>query len=615
MFFRSKKLFSPEWMKFFTEKRTIKINHARAIKEFNDFSKLVQGLQDSAANNYQDLTDNELLRIASITRAITRTLKFKSKEEAFFKQFIEYVLFKVQIEKNINWTPQAIANYLTFRYNFSGVPSMFNDTVTEELFEKGIQMIEEFDIFNISKATYISYVLCPKYFQVYKTRFLELFSKSSFEHFEMYSIAWIVKALLYNQDFNQISQETLPPNFSELKDVIIKKIKKINFYDWNVSNIALIFNFLKGPARMEIYNTVCEIITDGIENNPSVLESSDNILPFVHLTNIIGYIDPTPETKELTIKLANRLFMQYFIKSNKKFIHSSTYSMKKSFIRGFISALEHNKILNVVYLDLCVTTLGHVLGTTHAKLFRDHLMPNLTLLASLNYTWRFTSNYAVTEEVKSTWQNIITTTENYTTLTENYINLEDEMEIDFFQTNNSIININYLWALCCMDIYQHLSIQTLLNTKNIDPTVKFQPNIYKKLYQVYLWLKHEYSGEIYFNYELLEKIEIFKENYDKTYKHTSESDLHGLVKKSLQQSGVEFDEHVSDFPFVFDFVKKGEKKALVFERDEYYLTGCYEPVLTGDQKVIEKQYKYLGWEVKKIGLKDLLDENTPLFGN
>lgn len=492
---------------------------------------------------------------------------------------------------------------------------MFDDSVTESLLEKGIQMFDEFDIFSISKATYAAYMLFPKYYEVYKAKHYELFSKSKFEHFELYSISWITKALLYNNEFTPVPQETLPKNFPELKDAIITKIKKTKYYDWNVSNITLLINFLGGPARNEIYDVICECITNGIESNPSVLESSDNVLPCVHLLNTLGYLDPTPTTRELTIKVINRLFMQYLIKSNRKFFQSSTYSMKKSFIRGFIGALEHNKILNVVFLDLCVVSLGHLLGTTHAKLFREHLMPNLNLLASLNYTWRFTSNYNATEEVKSAWQNILTATENFTTLSENYTSTEDEMEIDFFQSNNSSVNISYLWALCCMDMYQQLSIQTLLNPKNIDPNIKYQPNIIKKLFQVYLWLKHEYSDEIYFSHELLEKIQSFKINYDINYKPTSESDLHSLVKKSLQESGEEFEEHVSDYPFVFDFVKKGEKKALVIERDEHYLVGCYEPVITGDQKVIEKQYKYLGWEVRKIGLKDLLEEHMPLFGN
>ena len=166
----------------------------------------------------------------------------------------------------------------------------------------------------------------------------------------------------------------------------------------------------EGPAKAEILTLIFDKILNELEQKPYFLK--DKLLACVDLIRIILNSTLDFRSRQVFYKLTSRMFIQYFIKSN-KILSTSLLNTKKAFVRDYLKLSDKLKIFQLCYLDQCIVILNDLLSESYPKLYFQCIIPCINSLTSLNYSSRFMNNFLYNPELKDQWLHLFTMVENY----------------------------------------------------------------------------------------------------------------------------------------------------------------------------------------------------------
>ena len=558
------------------------------------------------------------MKTAAILKNLRKNIKGKQKELNYLGQLLEYIIYKTQTEKKIEWSHENITNFMIFRYNFRDLNNVFKENVCEEILDIGIASIDNFSISQLSSISHTTSNFYPNYHEKFWHRLIEKLDSDPnqrYDYLKLFELGFIIKAICKRLQDTVILQNSLPPSFDIIKNEVIKKLSTTSVTEWQLFAIVDGMKNLQGPAKQEITNFICNKISSYLDTDPMIIGENGSFKSCIFLIQTIASLEDGNRAKEIFRKTTSMIFLKYFIESNE--FHNATLSMRKVFIRSYVKALEKYKIFQLCYLDYCVLSL-YEMEHRYPKFYTEYLMILISCLTYLNYPARFNSVYSYDSKILQAWNGLLEAAEGFVASSIEFYNAPDEEEdIEGFTHDRVIGNINYLWALCALDKYLSIITQVLLSSANINCEKKLTAETYSKLFQIYYWLKYEHSEERFFDPALLDDMLKFKEDWDKN-NHEEEDylEIKDIVRQQLVNNGDKFVENYHDFPYFFDFANPSEKSAIIIERNEFYLSGVDEQIPTGFYKVAEKQYELLGWKVSKVTIRTIINsEKISLISN
>ena len=534
----------------------------------------------------------------------------------FLNQLLEFILYKIK-GRSIEWDHQNIVNYFIFRYNFRENANFFDEAICLEILEKAVKTIDTMHFSFLASLSHSTSPFYPSYHEIFRQNLIDrLKDQTRFDHHNLFTLGFIIRGLGDLRSSNPIPESTLPASFELLKDEILRKFQSIGVTNWSMYVVADGIRNIVGPAKDEIQDCIIASIENTLESKTDLLDDTSNFLLCNNLIHTISCLDPGLVARDVLRKTASSIFLQYFINSDK--FSTTVTSSKKVFVRSYLRACEKFNVFQVCYLDLCVVAL-HQMCTSQGKFVFDALMPCISSLVHLNYHDRFGGEQGLdfAPAVKQSWLMILDFVENSILASSEILNRVDEDE-DFDTTgyDKTIGTINYLWALCAMDLYSPIVVNSLMQSLNISRNKALTKETVVKLFQIYYWLKYEKSDQIYFNEQILEIMNELKKKWDsEDHVNTEYDEIKDIVRRKLEDQGVNFRENVSDFPFFFDFVRDGENSGIIVESDKESLVDT-EYVYSGLNKVYDRQYRVLGWRVNKLSIQQFVKgENIQLFSN
>jgi hypothetical protein len=107
-----------KWYKFFYEDRGVQdINYMAGLSEFNDVTRIIQTLREAADNDFNVFKDEELLKAFSLVSFIRKNGSNRGKETTFLPELCDKVIYKIEIERSIEWTPAKFDLFAKFIRN------------------------------------------------------------------------------------------------------------------------------------------------------------------------------------------------------------------------------------------------------------------------------------------------------------------------------------------------------------------------------------------------------------------------------------------------------------------------------------------------------------------
>lgn len=545
------------------------------------------------------------MKTASVYKELSQVNSKSMNDSKILSELIEMIIYKVDQERSIEWTPENLMNFLLFLFKQPHFIINFQDKAIEEILNTIAKDEKLFNLAQFSTVTHVVSQLFPDKHEPIWKKLLEKFAIQT--RFDYFSIDELVKILngVFIMPKSEISQsaEAIPStSLVLLRDEIINKIRIISANECQAHLITKALTNFPGDFRDKILEALAEKIFHFIESNPEFIGENEPFGFILNTYQALLYFYPATLAVELFKSLNSRVFLHNFIRSQTRFSVLSENN-KAMLLSVYLANAARFNVFEVVSLDYLVAILNEEMNKKYIKRRPDILADCLSNLAYLNYPSRFNVKIPHKQTQWLTWQTILARTEDVILGSAHSNIIEEPNEI---QASPSVKNINFLWALCVFDSYSKSVIQQL--ACNIDPSESFSTSTYKKLFQIHYWLKTENFGEFSLESRLLIKMYAFKEKWDSTmHLENSASEMKDIVRNTIITDKYQFKENVHDFPYFFDFTHNQEKSAIIIDDDEQFLEGTELSIRSGFHKVMSRQLVNLGWSAKKISIRNWLN--------
>ena len=552
------------------------------------------------------------MKAASIFRGLWKTAKHQSidsKNSKFLSELFELVIYRVDKEKSIEWTPKNITNFFIFLLEQPKLINSFQEETIQGIIYNTDIFSDSFNIIELSTVVYIYSKLFPENHKNLRVKLIERLNKeTNFKYLDLKSFSFVLKGI-FSLPFNinrQNFKNTLPDSLQNMQIQLIDKIKLSNLSECEAYSIASSIEYAAEEFKNPILEALGDIIYKSINVELDQLEDYQLFETILNTCYALFYFNNSDSTKELFRIFINRIFLKNFIRSQKRFL-ALDEQFKIDFLRIYLQLAEKFNLYQVVFLDAVVQILNEEITNKYIRTNSNLLSECLTSLAYLNYPARFNIKTPHKPVQWIAWQTFLGKMEDFI-LASVYSNPEQttEEEIVTNSISTSLKNINFLWSLCAFDIYSKGILQIL--SSNIDPDENYSENSYRKLFQIHYWLKSENFGEFSFDNKLLEKMNLFKAQWDNDVHEEKEySEMKNIVKNTMIADNYSFKENVHDFPYSFDFSHTSKKFGIIVDDDDQFLEETQLQIRSGYHKIMSRQLVNLGWAVKKISIRNWLN--------
>ena len=107
------------------------------------------------------MDDKDLMKVASVYNKLTEVTKVRSKDMIFLEELLEMIIYKVQIEKNIEWTPQNIKNFAIFLSEQKKIITVFSSETLISILDTALIITDNFVLSELATFVYASTELFP----------------------------------------------------------------------------------------------------------------------------------------------------------------------------------------------------------------------------------------------------------------------------------------------------------------------------------------------------------------------------------------------------------------------------------------------------------------------
>jgi hypothetical protein len=614
MFRRSIRLFSEDWLKFFSRDRKAEPDMFRGIKEIGDFPKFIGFLevmkrQENFYINFNEISTEGIVKVASVYGYLSKQAKKSAKKETkIFNEILEILIFKVEKEKSIEWSTKNITNFFLFLKDQPEQQENFDESTLIEALNEGFSKIDEFFLNDLASFAYCTSILFPEYseniWNVLEKKFLQ---QETFNFFTMGCLIQIFSGLFSSKIPENMENLSKTPKFQEFFEELLGKIQKGSLHDLSNSEIFQVVKKLPGEISKELTEVLAEKLYKEITNTRDI----SDYYRYENILDIMSSIDSLQNDhlkKELFLELNNKVLLGIIMKDD-SIVTSNNEYIRSVYLRYFLSI---SKSLNWFHISLMDQVVMSFYRDINSKFFRTNpglFSECISSLAFLNYSGRFTAKIPHKETYWTSWQGIIDKTEDFLLST---IGAGQQKDVDqLYQKSSSQKNIDFLWSLCVFNVYPVGILQSLLHPSSIKAEENYEEEDFIKLFQVHYWLLFENNGYFELEPRLLQKMNNFKEKADnENKKMNNDSGFKNVVRESLIRNNVEFKENHWDFPYCFDFVAKENKAGILIDDESCFLGGTNMQIRNGFFKVMNRQLVSLGWAVQKVSLMNLMSVNV-----
>ncbi|CAG9318908.1 unnamed protein product [Blepharisma stoltei] len=616
MFRLSKRLFAKEWLKFFTQEKPIQLDYMRCFKDTSEPYRIYSTFLESYETNYTDMNCQELLKALSVSSYVDRYVKRKLKDRSFLSDFYIKLHKRIEIDKDIEWTPENIINYLKFANKNRVYRWMFQKSSTDYIIKIGLEKLNEFSLqelctfgnqcrkFDIAAHNMVQNTATEKFNQ-----------QNSFDHWTTYDFICLIRTVLLKRDsnFNKIPVDQ--SNFNrEALDALIKAFMKKMKFPYNRDRLIAAgnegFSNLIGPIKANMLNLLADKIAIEVDIENQNVSSFEFSQPDRLIQVLRNFDYKHSRGKDLFYQITTKIFVSHiFNKSN--IVQSIKSHSIFHFINTYLEVAAKFEIFQLVFLDLIVSEMQKGLNNPRAEIEMENLCRFMHYLAILNYPDRFNSTMPHTEHQLEIWQNVLEKSEELLLKSLSEIKENEELEKEEEESDNeddsySGLILEYLWAYCVFDRYSKPLIEKCISASVLNPEELQGEKNHIMMQQISIWLKHEHGNEYCFSRGITDKMADFKYNYDKQEHKSENSPLKEAIKTTLQLKKIDFIENHSEFPYVFDFAVKKTKKGLMIGDESSFLEGSDGIIKSGFNKVMDRQLNQIGWDAKKVDLKTWL---------
>jgi hypothetical protein len=610
------KFFSSNWLKFFSKTNEPKVlSLYRSMKEISDYSKAIGiiqvfFIQESYFEGYSNITDKEIMKIASIFKELKMNLYDSHKQIKFLNSLLEIIVHRIETEKSVEWNSVNIKHFFLFLIDHKHFIGYFNIKNIQNVLDIAYENSDTFLNEDFAIVANFCYEFLPdQHYKFWEKLMKNLSEHAKLEICSLKGLSIISKGIFYNE----IPQTTFKPIlssdfFSKFKQEILKKISNSDILDVEFHSISLSLSKFKSIETDEILETLLDKIYTSIEYKPELIQEPVNFIKVYDIFKAIEYLEPNGLAQELFRSLTARLFLNNFSEFKSEFNEVHDY-VRMNFIRSYLYVAERLDLFQVVYLDVLVDILSNEI---HGKYFRTYpavLADCLKSLAYLNYPGRFGAKIPSKPEQWTNWEMLIERTEDLVLgLAYSLIKIKDPNNINYEYTDESVTNIHFLWSFCIFNRYSKDLIRSLVSNIDITAQNNLTEGICSKLFHIQYWLQLENNDKITLSDKVLEKMKEFKDKWDNSAHPVKEhSKLKNIVKEKLVSEGSTFKENFHEFPYYFDFVYSDKKLGIIVDDDQEFLHETSFHTKNGLYKIMNRQLAYLGWSVKRISIKNWLN--------
>lgn len=127
------------------------------------------------------MNSREMMKALTISKAVFSFARKKHKDKAFFYEFLRKVAHRVEIDKDIDWTPENINYFMHFVVKSRDFYSKnFKIGTMFEIFEVGLKTLHQFNVSELANFTVLSLSIdYEAYEQVYKELVIKFNNETS----------------------------------------------------------------------------------------------------------------------------------------------------------------------------------------------------------------------------------------------------------------------------------------------------------------------------------------------------------------------------------------------------------------------------------------------------
>lgn len=567
------------------------------------------------------------MRTGSAVSTLQEYSQITKKGSKFLLDLVEFMLYKIEVEKSIEWTPENIKNFFLFMKGQQNSRLNIKDSTIKNIIALAKDTLSDFSILELSSFVHSIGCLYPSIHQQYWEVLANILEKhENFEYFELNGLLDILKGIFLTPDTNITNniKGRLDVALVKIAEEIIRKIRHLNLSQCNIKEFVEALAACDDKIKNPILYSFTEKIHMAIDNFAEFKDAKnfELILKTLDTLKKLGCFKLI--CKELFIELNNKIFLGHISMKDTIFADAGE-NMKSRYLKLYLQLAEDFGVFQVALLDSLVMLLYQEMNSKYLRSQPSLLSECISSLAYLNYPGRFTVRIPHKQIQYMAWQGVLEKTEDLAQAF-SYSFESDETDCLSNILSPTSRNLNFLWALCVFNLYSKASISSLIQPICLSSDENFSHKNMVKLFQIHYWLSIENYGEFALDSKLIEKMMDYKAKWDaQNHKNFEDSELKETVRRTLTDEGVKFRENYHDFPYVFDFVhvqdrglmkflsgKYGDIKhtGIVVEDDSSFLEGTQQQIRDGFKKVMSRQLAGLGWNIRKFSVKNWIHINS-----